>query len=396
MRLDAALNLHAACDLLVTSLLLVFAIGWTAEGDRLSWRATGFAAATLACLTKETAFVVIPVLALARLWRPRLAGHGARLERPERDDLVLGFAVAVLFGVRWLLLHSAAGSYAERLWAHGPGARGLVAGVVSSLVPHHGVFELMSRAGAWLPPGAHLPVGLAGALLLAALGPLVWRALPPSRPRRLAIALALAGLLPFALSVNARTAYLPGAGAALWLAALPFPSARAMWVSATALVLCFLVGTVLRADAWLAANRIASQLRARSLELAEARGASRVFLFGSPDLVRGVRSSPGSECWALLHPEEPQVVPLSRGASFAGWGPALERAAETATLSRTEGFRFLGDYCRRPEALFPPDLSVDVSCVEGRPRRLTVPCDELSETPALFWSGGTEVEVLCE
>lgn len=194
----------------------------------------------------------------------------------------------------------------------------------------------------------------------------------------------MASSVPFLFSVNERSAYVTGIGASLLIATLRVPS-RLRWV-APALVMALLVmGSVGRIVAWAEAARVANGVR--DAALARAGGARTVYLLASPDTVAGARSSPVSECYALLEPEAPLVLGSLRGESRSGVGPRVEGRR----LVAPPGFRFTSQGCGEAEGALPPGIRATVECERGEPRSIEAIGNPAANTRLVAWEGQLRV-----
>ena len=371
LRLDAAANLHAACDVMVTTLCLGFLLLWLHQrrGTRL---AAAVILALLAVTTKETAFVVLPACAA---WALIDRGDEARWTRPQvrreiRPLAWLAGALALVFLLRAAVLQGVAGSYAVELWGTGPGVRGVIAGLIASVIPFREVLGLSDLSHLYLPAEFRRPLMVALAIAAIACGVLVARRLRPRRARRFAVLFMLTSSVPFLFSVNERSAYVTGAAAAIWLATLEVP--RRLDFVAPGFVLAVLVfGVTARIEAYGQAARIALGTRAAAIDGARRRDAARVLLVASPDEAFGARANATSECFARIDPAAVQVLVAFRGVSPGALGPEITVAPGRAQIEADGGFLFSRDDCVAAPRL-PPGLEATVACEQGVPRLITI------------------------
>jgi len=376
VRLDAALLLHARCDLLVTALLLGFALAWRRRSAHPAAWVGAAALALLACFTKEVAYpVVAAVVALDRdaraTWRrPAAAVAGATL---------------VTLGVRLAVVDQSATRYALGLLSPDAPYR-LARGALGAAIPIAEVGELSAAVGRAASPSVAVVIQIAVGLVLAVALAVGWRRWRPREPARAyVIALGAGGLLVCFLTVNVRTMYVPGVACALALAAADLHGPRVRRASIAAIALVAILGVIRLAEQGRsAADTLA--LRRRALAVAERGGHDRVALLGAPERVAGVPVSPVSECWERLHPQRPRIVPVAWGISVHGAGPRWRRGPDGVELRERPGeFLFTADPCA-PEGLggsSRPD--VEVTCESGRVVVRT-------GLPAVVWAGGGRVE----
>ena len=393
LRLDAAANIHAACDLLVTTFCLLFVITWRPHRPTAVSVGSAAVIALLAATTKETGFVVVASCAAMIVFDRSAVAPERHGWRPRRGALLSTAALAVVlagaFVARATVLRGIAGTYAEGLWATGPGLRGVLAGLFATAVPVREVLDLSDLSRSLLPGPLRRPLMVALASVVALGAWAAARRLPPSRVRRFALVFTLSAAVPFLFSVNERSAYVAGVGAALFLATLPLPT-RLHRIGPVLLAALLVVGAALRVRAYVDAGALAHGLRREALRLGEASGASAVYIAGSPVRLRGARSSPVSECHALLDSSGPQVIGVFRGVSDEGVGPALNGARVRARA----GFVFHRAYCGPGDGLLPDGLEAEVGCVDGSVSDIALSGRAAQGELVLVWTGGQTLESL--
>ncbi len=267
-------EIYAALFCLAACLLYWRGREW--RGARRALRLLGLGALFFLSLSSKEIGVTLPgVLLLLELFRPRLAGKGS-LPFPRRvleegaTFMVLGLVLAAWLGIRFLVLGTVAGERAAPvLELVGPGARVLSAVAIWAQYLRLHLFPLDLAVdydpGVLFPSVTFdLPVAL-GATVLLGLGLLSWKT-------RRVLPLVSLGTLWFGVTIlpvsnlffstgvllAERTLYLPSVGLSLVVSgmaagarSLPPLSRRLALAAAVAVVLAFLVRTVVRNPSWM-------------------------------------------------------------------------------------------------------------------------------------------------
>lgn len=376
IRLDAAMTLHASCDVLLVPILLAFA--WMLRWDPGPRRrvALTMLVALLACWTKETAFIAIGgLLAVSGWWRTR-----------RRDALAVAATLAAALATRTMVLSDLVGSYGRHQLHAGVGWRGPIEAALLSVLP----FPELQTAPALL--AHHLPTEypvLRGITLIAAAGVAVivlmrrgiW-----TEQRRLALVMGVAGLAGTLGQVGGRTLYLVGLGAAFALASVQVPKRRLGGVLGIAVVSLLLAAFLGRWATHREAGDLARGIHRSAIEVAGS--SAEVYVIAAPARFAAAHSDPSSECFTLADPRHPHVILAFEGASITGDGPSLVPDADGALHVRANaGFRFWTTSCDPAERQLA-GRRVRLTCVDGRPIALTMYPAAREAPPAAVWAGG--------
>lgn len=347
------------------------------------WGIVGMAAAAIALLSKETAFV-LPVLLLAAAAPERGVSRGSRWKS------IAPYGGLVLI---WAVAHRALADATTGAGGADPGLRASAAamgfahfGFVWPWAPHAALLSWSPVPG-WLAAIAW--VGFAGVIVL---GGLAWR---QAHRLTLPLALAIVPLVPVCAAVflepqarfAERSLYLPLAGIALLLAALVSRLRGSTWIRAGVPALCVLAQAAAAMpviEAWRSdATRIARIAATRpsdldaTLGLVDVLGAAGRFAEADAALARAERTSTASA----------EVTVARAVLAMRRHDPAAALQAAEAALQQDPGvpggalirLRALGELGRRDEAL---SAARELAAQQPRDTRVLAALGH-----ALLWAG---------